>query len=111
MWQLFLGSLLLGLIHPLFPNHWLPLIAISKTEKWTNKETIFATLITGFSHTLSTIIIGVIVGFVGIKLSENYSHIIRIAAPLMLIRWRKIISGGSHRKPLTLLQRAVNLEL
>ncbi len=85
MWQLFLGSLLLGLIHPLFPNHWIPLIAISKAEKWTNKETIGATLITGFSHTLSTIIIGIIVGFVGIKLSESYSHIIRIAAPLILI--------------------------
>jgi len=85
MWQLFLGSLLLGLIHPLFPNHWIPLIAISKTEKWTNKETIVATLITGFSHTLSTIIIGIIVGFVGIKLSESYSYITRIAAPLILL--------------------------
>lgn len=84
MWQLFLGSMLLGLIHPLFPNHWIPLIAISKTEKWTNKETIVATLITGFSHTLSTIIIGIIVGFVGIKLSESYSYITRIAAPLIL---------------------------
>jgi cytochrome c biogenesis protein CcdA len=85
MWQLFLGSMLLGLIHPLFPNHWIPLIAISKTEKWTNKETIVATLITGFSHTLSTIIIGIVVGFVGIKLSENYSYITRIAAPLILV--------------------------
>jgi len=85
MWQLFIGSMLLGLIHPLFPNHWIPLIAISKTEKWTNKETIFATLITGFSHTLSTIIIGIIVGFVGIKLSENYSYITKIAAPLILV--------------------------
>jgi len=85
MWQLFLGSLLLGLIHPLFPNHWIPLIAISKTEKWTNKETVVATLITGFSHTLSTILIGVIVGFVGIKLSESYSYVTRIAAPLILV--------------------------
>ena len=85
MWQLFLGSLLLGLIHPLFPNHWLPLIAISKAEKWTNKETIAATLVTGFSHTISTIIIGIIVGFVGIKLSESYSYITRIAAPSILL--------------------------
>jgi nickel/cobalt transporter (NicO) family protein len=84
MWQIFLGSLVLGLIHPLFPNHWLPLIAISKTEKWSNRESIFATLITGFSHTLSTILIGIIVGFVGIKLSENYSYITRVAAPLVL---------------------------
>ena len=85
MWQIFLGSLILGLIHPLFPNHWLPLIAISKTEKWSNRETVFATLITGFSHTLSTIIIGIIVGFVGIKLSENYSYITKVAAPLVLV--------------------------
>ena len=85
MWQIFLGSLVLGLIHPLFPNHWLPLIAISKTEKWSTRESLFATLITGFSHTLSTIFIGIIVGFVGIKLTENYSYITRVAAPLILL--------------------------
>lgn len=85
MWQIFIGSLILGLIHPLFPNHWIPLIAISKAEKWSNRESIFATLITGFSHTLSTIVIGIIVGFVGIKLSENYSYITRVAAPVILL--------------------------
>jgi len=85
MWQIFLGSLILGLIHPLFPNHWIPLITISKAEKWTTKETVSATLITGFSHTLSTIIIGIIVGFVGIKLTESYSYITRVAAPLVLV--------------------------
>ena len=85
MWQIFIGSLLLGLVHPLVPNHWIPLIAISKTEKWTTRESIFATLITGFSHTISTIIIGIIVGFVGIKLSESYSYITRIAAPVVLL--------------------------
>lgn len=85
MWQVFIGSLILSVIHALIPNHWIPLIAISKTEKWTNKETLFATLVTGFSHTLSTIIIGIIVGFIGIKLSESYSYITRIAAPIVLI--------------------------
>ena len=85
MWQIFIGSLLLGLVHPLVPNHWIPLIAISKAEKWTTRESVFATLITGFSHTISTIIIGIIVGFVGIKLSESYSYITRIAAPVVLL--------------------------
>lgn len=85
MWQIFLGSLVLGLIHPLFPNHWIPLIALSRTEKWTNKETITATLVTGFSHTVSTILIGILVGFIGIKLTESYSYITRYAAPLILL--------------------------
>ena len=97
MWQIFIGSLLLGLIHPLVPNHWIPLIAISKTEKWTTRESVFATLITGFSHTISTIIIGIIVGFVGIKLSENYSYITRIAAPVVLLAIGLIYIGLDFR--------------
>ena len=97
MWQIFIGSLLLGIFHPLVPNHWIPLIAISKTEKWTTKESVFATLITGFSHTISTIIIGIIVGFVGIKLSENYSYITRIAAPIVLLSIGLIYIGLDFR--------------
>lgn len=85
MLQIFLGSLLLSLIHALIPHHWLPLITISKTEKWTNKETLMATVITGSSHMISTIVIGIIVGFVGIKLSESYSYITSYAAPTILL--------------------------
>jgi hypothetical protein len=85
MWQIFFGSLLLSLIHALIPHHWIPIIAISKTEKWSNKEAIFATLITGVSHMISTIAIGIVVGFVGIKLAESYSHITTVAAPSILL--------------------------
>lgn len=85
MWQIFLGSLVLSLIHGLIPNHWIPLIVISKTEKWNTKETLSATVITGFSHMMSTIIIGIIVGFIGIKLSESYNYITKVAAPLVLV--------------------------
>lgn len=85
MWQIFLGSLLLSLIHALIPHHWIPIIAISKTEKWTNREAIFATFITGLSHMISTIVIGIIVGFVGIKLFEKYSSITSIVAPTILL--------------------------
>jgi nickel/cobalt transporter (NicO) family protein len=85
MWQIFLGSLFLSVIHALIPNHWIPLIALSKTEKWTTRETLAATFITGFSHTVSTIIIGIAVGFAGIELSENYSHLTKTAAPVILL--------------------------
>jgi len=85
MWQIFLGSLLLSLIHALIPHHWIPIIAISKTENWTNKEALFATFVTGLSHMVSTIVIGIIVGFVGIKLAESYSSITSIAAPTILL--------------------------
>ena len=85
MWQIVLGSILLSLIHALIPNHWIPLIALSKTEKWTTKETLSATFITGFSHTISTILIGIAVGFAGIELSESYGHLTKMAAPFILL--------------------------
>ena len=85
MWQIFVGSLVLSVIHALIPNHWIPLIAIGKTEKWTQRETMSATLITGFSHTLSTVLIGIIVGFLGYALADQYSLISQIIAPLILV--------------------------
>jgi nickel/cobalt transporter (NicO) family protein len=85
MYQIFTGSVILSTIHALIPNHWLPLIAVGKTEKWTQNQTLWATVITGIAHTLSTIIIGIIVGFIGYKLSSNYTLISETIAPLILI--------------------------
>ena len=85
MWQIFIGSLLLSLMHASIPNHWIPLLAIGKAEKWTLKETLASTVISGFAHTLSTIFIGIVVGLIGIKLSNNYSLIMTYIAPSILI--------------------------
>ena len=85
MYQIFIGSLILSTIHALIPNHWLPLIAVGKAEKWTKDQTLWATIITGFAHTLSTIMIGIVVGLIGYKLSTYYSVISETIAPAILI--------------------------
>jgi putative Mn2+ efflux pump MntP len=85
MYKIFIGSLVLSLIHALIPNHWLPLIAVSKTEKWTQNQTLWATVITGIAHTLSTIIIGIVVGIIGYKLAASYAVISETIAPSILI--------------------------
>lgn len=83
--QIVLGAFLLSIIHASIPNHWIPLVALSKAEKWNEKSTLGITAIAGFSHTLSTIIIGIIVGFLGYKLSDSYSFIVSVFAPSLLI--------------------------
>lgn len=83
--QIIIGAFLLSLVHASIPNHWLPLVALSKSEKWTEKFTMSATAIAGLSHTLSTIIIGIIVGFLGYKLSSSYSFVVGVIAPGLLI--------------------------
>ncbi len=79
------GALLLSIVHASIPNHWIPLVALSKSEKWSEKFTMGATAIAGLAHTLSTIIIGVIVGFFGYKLSSSYAFIVGVIAPTVLI--------------------------
>jgi hypothetical protein len=85
MLQLLIGSLSLSLVHALIPNHWIPLIAIGKAENWTTRQTISATIIAGFAHTLSTVIVGIIVGFAGYRLSRSYEETTVLVAPLVLI--------------------------
>lgn len=83
--QIIIGAFLLSIVHASIPNHWIPLVALSKSEKWNEKSTMGITAIAGFSHTLSTIIIGIIVGFLGYKLSDSYSFIVAVIAPSLLI--------------------------
>lgn len=83
--QIIIGAFLLSIVHASIPNHWVPLVALSKAEKWNEKLTMGITAIAGFAHTLSTIIIGIIVGFFGYKLSDSYSFIVGVIAPSILI--------------------------
>lgn len=83
--QIIAGAFILSIVHASIPNHWIPLVALSKAEKWNEKLTLGITAIAGFAHTLSTIIIGIIVGFFGYKLSGSYSLIVRVIAPSILI--------------------------
>lgn len=83
--QIILGAFLLSIVHASIPNHWIPLVVLSKAEKWNEKITLGITALSGLAHTLSTIIIGIIVGFLGYKLSGSYSFIVGVIAPSLLI--------------------------
>ena len=79
------GSLVLSILHALIPNHWLPVLAISRKENWTIAETTRVTFISGLAHALSTVIIGVVIGLLGITLSEKLTGFTHIIAPSILV--------------------------
>ncbi|MEW6652173.1 MAG: hypothetical protein AB1394_01765 [Bacteroidota bacterium] len=83
--QILLGSLLLSLVHATIPSHWLPLIAISKTEKWSEKETVIVATITAIAHSASTVVLGIFVGMIGYQITESYHYITHYVAPVILI--------------------------
>jgi nickel/cobalt exporter len=85
MFSILTGSILLSLLHAVIPNHWLPVLAIGKKENWTINEVSRVTFLSGLAHALSTIIIGIIIGLLGLKLTESVQHFSHIIAPSVLI--------------------------
>lgn len=85
MIQILIGSLLLSIVHACIPNHWIPLVVVGKTENWSRSETLGVTAITGSAHTISTVLVGIIVGLVGYELSSTYESVTRVIAPSILV--------------------------
>jgi nickel/cobalt exporter len=83
--QIIIGSILLSLLHGIIPNHWLPVIAIGRKENWTMKDVTQVTFLSGLAHALSTIIIGVLLGLLGLELSNRIQHFTHYIAPAVLI--------------------------
>lgn len=85
MTQIIIGSFLISILHAIIPNHWLPVLAIGRKEGWTLAETSRITFIAGGAHVVSTVTIGVLLGFIGSELTVHLEHFSHIVAPSILI--------------------------
>ena len=80
-----MGSILLGSVHAAIPNHWLPVVLIGRAEGWSERETLGVVALSGFFHTLSTVVLGVIIGTIGMEVSERMEEQTRLIASLLLV--------------------------
>jgi len=61
----------LGLVHTFFgPDHYLPFIMMSRAGDWSMKKTSLVTILCGFGHVMSSIVIGMIGIALGIAVSR-----------------------------------------
>lgn len=81
----FIAAVIISLLHGLIPSHWLPILAFAKKEKWSMYQTFGLTLKAGLAHSLSTVIVGVVIAFIGIKINENIEVITQSVAAGILI--------------------------
>jgi nickel/cobalt exporter len=85
MFNLITGSLLISLLHAVIPNHWLPVVALGRKEGWGIGEVTRITVISGLAHVISTVMIGVLLGMLGVELAIQVEKFTRVIAPLILI--------------------------
>ncbi len=85
MYSIITGSLIISLLHAVIPNHWLPVLAIGKKDNWTLQEITKVTFLSGLAHALSTIVIGIILGLLGLQLANKIEYFTHFIAPAVLI--------------------------
>lgn len=79
------GTILLAMVHALIPNHWLPLVAVAKAEGWKQSEVNWVTLLAALAHVTGTVVLGIVLGYIGNELVDDYGTTIRVASSVLLI--------------------------
>jgi len=99
---LLLGGVALSIVHALIPNHWVPFVLLGRSQRWPRARLVGITALGGFFHVLSTVLIGLLIGFAGYRLSQGqrlYTHLIApailggLGVALLLADWL----GRGHR--------------
>jgi cytochrome c biogenesis protein CcdA len=85
MLSLLTATIILAAIHALIPNHWLPLVAVAKAERWKPKEITTITLLAAAAHVTGTVVLGIVLGLIGKELREEYGQTIIVATAVLLI--------------------------
>ncbi len=84
MYQIFIGTLVISILHALIPSHWLPLVSLAKVQKWSQKETVKVSLYLALAHVLSTVILGIALGGIFFAFQQMYEGLHWIG-PIVLI--------------------------
>jgi len=80
--NIFLGACVVGVIHGLLPNHWLPFILVGRAQKWSTRTMALIALGAGVAHVAVAGAIAIMAMFFGMTLLKGLSsigHIFQVA--------------------------------
>jgi nickel/cobalt transporter (NicO) family protein len=80
--ELFISVLAISILHAILPNHWLPVV--SRQLKWDGRKTAGVTMLAALAHSLSTVIIGILVALGGMTLDGILPYFKYIAAGILI---------------------------
>lgn len=82
--QLFISVLAISILHAILPNHWLPVVALSRQFGWNGRKTAGITMLAALAHSMSTVIIGILIAFGGMTLDRFLPYFNYIAAGILI---------------------------
>lgn len=95
-----------GVLHTIVPDHWVPITLIARQRGWSKGETARAALQAGAGHVLSTLLIASMVWLAGVAVATRFGHVVDTAASVALVvfglwfafsAWRDLHGRASHQ--------------
>jgi predicted permease len=81
---LFFTAILVALFHMIAPDHWVPLLIISKTRNYTWKSKYATAVLLGLGHSGSSFLVAFLVLFVGVVVLKSSVHILTDISILLM---------------------------
>jgi len=104
-WLLVATVLIVGVLHTVVPDHWVPIVLIARQRGWSKIETARAALQAGTGHVVTTLILALVVWVAGVAVAAQFGHLIDSISSIALvgfglwfavISWREIHSAEGH---------------
>ena len=102
---LVLAVAVVGVLHTVVPDHWVPITLLARQRGWSKGETARAALLAGSGHVTTTFIIGLIVWAAGVAFATRFGQWVDTIASVDLVAfgawigisaWRELRDG--HRR-------------
>jgi putative Mn2+ efflux pump MntP len=87
-----------GVFHTLVPDHWVPIALVARKHGWTRSQTARAAAIAGLGHTVSTLIIAIIVWYAGVVFAERFGRDVDIVTSALLFGFGAWVVIGAVRE-------------
>src|SRR5580692_13035958 len=91
-----------GVLHTVVPDHWVPITLLARQRGWSKLETARAALLAGIGHVLTTLLIALVVWLAGVAFAERFGHFVDTVSSLALIAfggWFAVCAWRDLRAP------------
>ncbi len=94
-----------GVLHTVVPDHWVPITLLARQRGWSKAETARAALLAGTGHVVTTLVLGLVVWAAGVAFATRFGHWVDTVASVALIAfggwigisaWRELRGGLGH---------------
>lgn len=81
---LFLGLILMSLVHAVLPTHWLSFVLVARAQKWSRRRMLQVAMLSGLGHVLTTALVGFLAAAIG-KGAQKAVESLETPLPAMIL--------------------------